>query len=73
MRTTLDLDPKLLEQVEELTGETSRSKAVNKLMAEAVRKKKLVRLRELLDTSQLVDDWRERKEMELRDMEKHQR
>ena len=77
MRTTLDLDPKLLEQIEELTGEKSPSKALNKLMAETVRKKKLAEFREFLNSPRyidsLVDDWRERKQMELDDMEKNQR
>lgn len=75
MRTTLDLDPKLLEQMPELTGEATPSKALNKLMAEAVRKKKLARLRAFINSPEyidsLVDTWREDKERELEDMRKN--
>ena len=75
MRTTLDLDPKLLEQIEELTGEKSPSKAVNKLMAEAVRRKRLAELREWLmnprEFDTLHDTWREDEQRELQDMERN--
>ena len=75
MRTTLDLDPKLLEQVEEVTGETTRSKAINKLMAEAVRKKKLAEFREFIDSPRyidsIIDTWREDEAKELEDMERN--
>jgi len=54
MRTTLDLDPKLLEQVEELTGEASPSKAVNKAMAEFIRKERLAKLRASLISGDLI-------------------
>ena len=71
MRTTLDLDPKLLAQIEEITGEKSPSKAVNKLMSEAVRKKRLAELRASLESGDLIgsveDTWREDEKREVED------
>ena len=69
MRTTVDIDPRLLEQIEEITGETSPSRALNKLMAEAVRKKKLAKLKSDIESGALIgtlnDTWREDEEREL--------
>lgn len=75
MRTTVDLDPKLLEQMSEVTGESSPSRALNKLMAEAVRKRKLAELREWLanppEFNTLIDTWQEDEQRELEDMERN--
>jgi hypothetical protein len=68
MRTTLDVDPKLLKQVEEMTGEKSPSKAVNKVLSEYVRRRKIDDLRKLLGTIGLADTWREDEEKELDEM-----
>ena len=74
MRTTLDLDPKLLQQMPELTGEPTPSKALNKLMAEAVRKKKLAQLRDWIKSGKIIgtldDTYAEDKERELEDMQR---
>ncbi len=72
MRTTLDIDPKLIDEVEKLTGEKSASKAINKVLAEYVRKEKLSALRDFIGKSELVDDLRERKDLELADMKAKQ-
>ena len=45
MRTTIDVDPKLLEDVVKATGQKSKSKAVNKAMEEFVRRQKTDELR----------------------------
>ncbi|MPZ49893.1 MAG: hypothetical protein GEU75_11480 [Dehalococcoidia bacterium] len=73
MRTTLDVDPKLLEQVEEITGEKSPSKAVNKALVEYVRRRKLEELRRLIKQTTLNDTWREDEEAELKEMRKQLR
>jgi hypothetical protein len=71
MRTTVDLDPELLAQLSEVTGETSPSRALNKLMAEAVRKKKLAKLKADIESGALIgtliDTWREDEKRELED------
>ncbi len=45
MRTTLDVDEKLLKDVVTATGEKSRSRAVNRALLEYVRGKKIDELR----------------------------
>lgn len=65
MRTTLEIDKKLLEAVVELTGETSKSRAVNKALEEYVRRMRiehLLSVRGKLDLD--LDDWYEFRHME---------
>lgn len=65
MRTTLDIDEKLLESVVEATGEKSKSKAVHTAMEEYIRSyrlKKLLKLQGKLDLD--LDDWYEFRHME---------
>ena len=57
MRTTLDIDEKLLEDVVELTGEKTKVKAVNKVLEEYIRRKRIDQLRAMLGTIDLVDNW----------------
>jgi Arc/MetJ family transcription regulator len=58
MRTTLTIDPKLLEEVVALTGERSKSKAVSKALAEYIRGKRIEELRAMLGNTELdLDDW----------------
>ena len=60
MRTTLDVDPKLLDEVVETTGERSRSKAVSAALEEYlrdVRLKRLLALKGKLDLD--LNDWYE--------------
>ena len=65
MRTTLDVDEKLLEEIVELTGETSKSKAVNKALEEYVRRMRIDHLLSLLGKLDLdLDDWYEFRHME---------
>lgn len=65
MRTTLDIDGKLLEQVLEITGEKSKSGAVSKILEEYVRQKRIEGLLELRGKLDLdLDDWYEFRHME---------
>ncbi len=60
MRTTLDVDEKLLDAVVNATGEKSKSKAVNKALQDYIRRRNLGRLlasRGKLDLA--LDDWYE--------------
>ena len=57
MRTTLDIDEKLLESVVKLTGEKSKSKAVGKALEEYARRKSMDALRNLAGKIQIDDDW----------------
>ena len=72
MRTTLDVDPKLIAEAERLTGEATASKAVNAALKEFVRKRKLQELRDMLGTMELEDNWREMEELELEEMRRNE-
>jgi hypothetical protein len=73
MRNTFDLDPELVGEVQRRTGEKSPSRAINKALAEFIRRKKLDELRELLGTMDLEDNWRKNEEHELEDMRRNER
>ena len=61
MRTTLNIDDKLLETVIEATGEKNKSKAVNAALKEYIRRK---HVQELIDSwgKIIVDDYSEEAE-----------
>lgn len=56
MRTTLDIDGKLLESVVDATGEKTKSRAVNAALKEYIRRKQV---QELIDSwgTIIVDDY----------------
>ena len=65
MRTTLDLDEKLLEEVVKLTGEKSKSKAVKKALEGFLREARLNRLIDLQGRLDLdLNDWYEHRHTE---------
>lgn len=66
MRTTLDIDERLLEEVVKATGQKSKSKAVNKVLEEYVRRKRIQELRDMAGTIDLVDNWYELRHLEPR-------
>ena len=66
MRTTVDIDEKLLAEAERITGEASPSKTVNAALRELVRRQKLRELRDMLGTTEWEDNWRELEELELK-------
>ena len=70
MRTTLDIDEKLLGDVVKVTGEKSKSKAVNKALEEYVRSKKIDELRALAGKLDILDNWCELEELELEEQNK---
>ena len=72
MRSTYDVDPKLLAEAQALLGEKSPSKAVNEALRQLVRRHKLDQLRKLLGTIDLDFDWQEAKERELEDMRRNE-
>jgi Arc/MetJ family transcription regulator len=55
MRTTLDVDEKLMETMLKMTGEKSKSKAVNKAMEDFIRRKSIDDLRAMAGKI-LIDD-----------------
>lgn len=57
MRTTLDIDPKLLEEVVKFTGAKGKSKAVQKALEEYLRHDRTRRLLGAPGRITLADDW----------------
>ena len=58
MRTTLDIDPGLLCEVLEITGERNKAKAVTKALREVVRRRRITELREIAGSIDLVNNLR---------------
>lgn len=60
MRTTVDIDRKLLEEAEKLTGEKSASKVLNSALEQLIRRTRTQRLLASLGKWDLdLDDWYE--------------
>ena len=57
MRTTIDLDPELLEEVIKATGEKTKSKAVNEAIREYVRGRAYDELLAISGTVEFDEDW----------------
>ena len=66
MRTTVDIEEGLLDEVVKITGEKSKSKALNKALEDYIRRKRIQELRAALGTIDLVDNWYELRHMEPR-------
>ena len=72
MRTTLEVDEKLLKDVLALTGEKSKGKALNRALREFVRRKRIEEMKALAGSIDLVDNLKELEELELRELERLQ-
>jgi Arc/MetJ family transcription regulator len=68
MRTTINLDPDLLNEVAAITGERDRGRAVNAALREFVRRDKIERLIALAGNIDIVDNWEEMEKLELEKM-----
>ena len=66
MRTTLDIDRELLDKVVEATGERSKTKAVNKALAEYVRRISINEIREMAGKYVIEDTREEQREADRR-------
>ena len=69
MRTTLDIDPNLVEEVVEATGLKSKSKAVSGVLKEYIRRRRFAELRELAGNIDMVDSLEELEDLELKEQE----
>lgn len=66
MRTTLDVDTKLLNDVLELTGEKSKSKAVSEALKQYLRSQRIAELRAMAGKIQIDDVEEEQEEADRR-------
>jgi Arc/MetJ family transcription regulator len=58
VRTTMNLDDRLIKELMEVTGARSRTEAVHQAIAELVRRKKLEELKALSGKVRIADNWR---------------
>ncbi len=65
MRTTLDIDARLLEDAVELSGEKTKTAAVEAALREYVRLRRKEMLLNLRGKVQIEDNWRELRQMEI--------
>ena len=72
MRTTLDVDPSLLDEVVEATGARSRSAAVSLALSDYVRRRRVAELREIAGSIDLVNNLRELEALEVKELEQMQ-
>ena len=70
MRTTLDINPELVERVLAETGEKSKGRAVDRAMEEFLRRRAIERLLAARGTFDLVDNLEELEALELEEMKK---
>ena len=65
MRTTLNIDEKILAEVIEATGEKSKSKAVNMALEQYIRQKKIKNLLSMVGKLKIVDTSEEQAKVEV--------
>lgn len=66
MRTTLNIDKEVLDSVVEITGESTKSRAVNAVLKEYVQRKKIAELMALAGKIQIDDTRAEQREADRR-------
>ena len=69
MRATLNIPDDLLSEVQKITGEKSKTKAITVAMKEYVRQKKIKELIALRGKIQIDYDWEKEEEIELKAQE----
>jgi hypothetical protein len=72
MRTTLNIDPQLVDELVAATGEKDRGKAVNRAIREFIRRQKLDQLIALAGNIEMDDVWEEMEKLELEKMAKRE-
>ena len=66
MRTTLDLDEKLITQLMEVTSAKTKTDAIHQAATELIRRKKLERLKAMSGKLHRDFDWKKQEQAELR-------
>jgi len=72
MRATLNISDDLLSEVQKITGEKSKTKAITIAMKEYVRQKKIKELIALRGKIQIEYDWEEEEELEMKAQKKRE-
>ena len=72
MRATLNIPDDLLSEVQKLTGEKSKTKAITIAMKEYVRQKRIKELLALRGKIQIDYDWKKEEELEMKAQKKRE-
>ena len=72
MRATLNIPDDLLSEVQKLTGEKSKTKAITIAMKEYVRQKRIKELLALRGKIQIDYDWKKEEELEMKAKKKRE-
>jgi hypothetical protein len=70
MRTTFDIEPALVDEIKQITGERSASKAIALALAEYIRRRRIEEIIAMAGTLQVEDDWQELEELEMEEMKR---
>lgn len=73
MRTTMNLDDRLVSELMDVTGAKSRTEAIHRAIAELIRRKKLEELKALSGKVRIADNWRALEAAELKDQAARER
>jgi len=73
MRTTMNLDDKLIKELMAVTGARTKTEAIHLAISEFIRRKKLEGLKALSGKIRIADNWQEMEEVELKEQEKRER
>ena len=73
MRATLNIPDNLLSEVQKISGEKSKTKAIIIAMEEFIRQKKIKELISLRGKIQIDYDWQKEEELEIEAQEKRER
>ncbi|MFN3740322.1 MAG: type II toxin-antitoxin system VapB family antitoxin [Thermodesulfovibrionales bacterium] len=73
MRATLNIPDELLSEVQKLSGEKSKTKAIVKAMEEFIRQKKIQKLIALKGKVKIDYDWKKEEEQEIAAQKKRRR
>ena len=73
MRATLNIPDDLLSEVQKITGEKSKTKAITIAMKEYVRQKKIKELIALRGKIQIDYDWEKEEELEIKEQKEREK
>jgi len=73
MRATLNIPDDLLEEVQKISGEKSKTKAITTAMQEFIKQKKIKELIALKGKVRIDYDWRKEEELELKAQKKREK
>lgn len=69
MRTTMNLDDRLMKELMTVTGARTKTEAIHLAISELIRRRKLEELKALSGKVRIADNWQELEELEVKKQE----